>query len=84
MRMCVLGIMGEIVLRMLSLDNLEESSRDMRDQFLDHLEDHLHDVNAFVRVKVRCVIRQLTLDTRILCFCARALIKMMKVLLYPL
>lgn len=55
MRMCVLGIMGEIVLRMLSVENLEESSRDMRDQFLDHLEDHLHDVNAFVRVKVRCV-----------------------------
>ena len=53
MRMCVLGIMGEIVLRMLSVDNLEESPRDMRDQFLDHLEDHLHDVNAFVRVKVR-------------------------------
>lgn len=53
MRMCVLGIMGEIVLRMLSVENLEESPRDMRDQFLDHLEDHLHDVNAFVRVKVR-------------------------------
>jgi condensin complex subunit 1 len=45
--------MGEIVLRMLSVENIEESSRDMRDQFLDHLEDHLHDVNAFVRVKVR-------------------------------
>lgn len=53
MRMCVLGIMGEIVLRMLSVEDLEESSRDMRDQFLDHIEDHLHDVNAFVRVKVR-------------------------------
>ncbi|XP_021926834.1 condensin complex subunit 1 isoform X2 [Zootermopsis nevadensis] len=52
MRMCVLGIMGEIVLRMLSAEDLEESSRNMRDQFLDHLEDHLHDVNAFVRVKV--------------------------------
>ncbi|KAJ4439539.1 hypothetical protein ANN_07663 [Periplaneta americana] len=52
MRMCVLGIMGEIVLRMLSVENLDEKSRDMRDQFLDNLEDHLHDVNAFVRVKV--------------------------------
>ncbi|KAJ9587397.1 hypothetical protein L9F63_019072, partial [Diploptera punctata] len=52
MRMCVLGIMGEIVLRLLSLDDLDDNSRDMRDQFLDHLEDHLHDVNAFVRVKV--------------------------------
>ncbi|PSN48611.1 hypothetical protein C0J52_18669 [Blattella germanica] len=52
MRMCVLGIMGEIVLRMLSVESLDENSRDLRDEFLDHLEDHLHDVNAFVRVKV--------------------------------
>jgi hypothetical protein len=73
--------MGEIVLRMLSVENLDESSRDMRDQFLDHLEDHLHDVNAFVRVKVSCVIRQLKRDTRILSFSARELIKQMKVLL---
>lgn len=81
MRMCVLGIMGEIVLRMLSVENLDESSRDMRDQFLDHLEDHLHDMNAFVRVKVRYAIRQLKLDTRILCFSARELIKLIQVLL---
>ena len=52
MRMCVLGIMGEIVLRLLSLEDLDENSRDLRDEFLDHLEDHLHDIHAFVRVKV--------------------------------
>ena len=51
----MLGIMGEIVLRLLSLEDLDENSRDTRDQFLDHLEDHLHDVNAFVRVKV-CIV----------------------------
>ena len=53
MRNCVLSILGSIVLKVLSRDDLEEKNRDLRDQCLDHLEDHLHDVHAFVRSKVR-------------------------------
>ncbi|XP_047488430.1 condensin complex subunit 1-like isoform X2 [Penaeus chinensis] len=52
MRNCVLSILGSIVLRVLSSEQLDPKSRDLRDQCLDHLEDHIHDIHAFVRSKV--------------------------------
>ncbi|XP_042876759.1 condensin complex subunit 1-like [Penaeus japonicus] len=52
MRNCVLSILGSIVLKVLSSEQLDPKSRDLRDQCLDHLEDHIHDVHAFVRSKV--------------------------------
>ncbi len=51
MRNCVLGILGEMILRVLSVEGLEEIRKTARDQFFDKLEDHIHDVNAFVRGK---------------------------------
>jgi len=51
MRNCVLGILGEIVIRVLSKENLDNNQKVTRDHFLDKLEDHIHDVNAFVRSK---------------------------------
>ena len=51
MRNCVLTMMSEIVLRELSAEGLDEKQRGTRDQFLDMLEDHIHDVNAFTRSK---------------------------------
>ena len=52
MRNCVLGIMGETVSSVLSVEELDDKAKYLRDQFLDHLEEHIHDVNSFVRSKV--------------------------------
>lgn len=52
MRKCVLGVMGEIVAKVLSGEDLDENGRDDRDSFLDCLEDHMHDVHAHVRSHV--------------------------------
>ncbi|KAK7066921.1 Ncapd2p [Halocaridina rubra] len=52
MRNCVLSVLGALVLKVLSGEDLEEKTKDLRDQCLDHLEDHIHDVHAFVRSKV--------------------------------
>ncbi|XP_061198116.1 condensin complex subunit 1-like [Saccostrea echinata] len=52
MRNGVLGVMGEILLKVLSKDDLEDKLKDTRDQFLEKLEEHIHDVNAFVRSRV--------------------------------
>ncbi|KAK4295273.1 hypothetical protein Pmani_032152 [Petrolisthes manimaculis] len=49
MRTCVLSTLGSVILKVLNGDNLEEKSKELRDQCLDHLEDHIHDVQAFVR-----------------------------------
>ncbi|XP_042208169.1 condensin complex subunit 1-like [Homarus americanus] len=52
MRSCVLSILGSVVLKALSIVDLDDKNKGLRDQCLDHLEDHIHDVNAFVRTKV--------------------------------
>ena len=38
MRNGVLGVMGEILFKVLSKDNLEDKLKDTRDQFLEKLE----------------------------------------------
>ena len=52
MRKCVLAVMGEIVAKVLSREDLDEAGKDDRDGFLDCLEDHMHDVHAHVRSHV--------------------------------
>jgi len=52
MRKCVLGVLGEIVAKVLSGEDLDESGKDDRDSFLDCLEDHVHDIHAHVRSHV--------------------------------
>ena len=52
LRSCVLSIMGSVVMNLLSGDNLEPKSKDLRDQCLEHLEDHIHDIHALIRSKV--------------------------------
>lgn len=59
MRNAVLAAMAEMVLQVLNGDHLEDTARDTRDQFLDTLQAHGHDVNSFVRS------RALQLFTRI-------------------
>uniref|UniRef100_A0A8C5N0N7 Condensin complex subunit 1 n=1 Tax=Leptobrachium leishanense TaxID=445787 RepID=A0A8C5N0N7_9ANUR len=49
MRNAMLTVMGEMVIRVLSGDQLDETERSTRDEFLDTLHEHLHDVNSFVR-----------------------------------
>ncbi|XP_012587980.1 PREDICTED: condensin complex subunit 1 isoform X3 [Condylura cristata] len=52
MRNAVLAAMAEMVLQVLNGDQLEDAARDTRDQFLDTLQAHGHDVNSFVRSRV--------------------------------
>ena len=49
---CVLGVLAEIVAKQLSGEELDDAGKDDRDSFLDCLEDHMHDVNSFVRSHV--------------------------------
>nr|XP_019781545.2 condensin complex subunit 1 isoform X3 [Tursiops truncatus] len=52
MRNAVLAAMAEMVLQVLNGDQLEAAARDTRDQFLDTLQAHGHDVSSFVRSRV--------------------------------
>ena len=60
LRKCVLSILGEITLQVFGggggdnnvVDTMEQNDKDSRDQFLDCLEDHVHDVHAHVRASV--------------------------------
>lgn len=52
MRNCVLGVIGEVVSGSLTQEHLSEEQKEIRDTFLDHLEEHLIDTNASVRGKV--------------------------------
>lgn len=51
MRNCVLDIMGELLVQNLCSESMDDSSREMRNTFLDHLQDHFLDTNAYVRSK---------------------------------
>ncbi|QQP31484.1 Uncharacterized protein FKW44_025096 [Caligus rogercresseyi] len=52
MRKCILNILGEIVMRVLSKEDLDDISKENRSQFLEYLEDYIHDSNAHVRSSV--------------------------------
>lgn len=54
----VLGVMAEILLH-LHKSPLDDQSRQLRDSLFTRLEDHIHDTNAFVRVKVLQLLLQL-------------------------
>ncbi|CAG5117955.1 unnamed protein product [Candidula unifasciata] len=48
----VLSMMGEILIKYLCKEELDDKLRATRDGLFEKLEDHIHDVNAFVRSKV--------------------------------
>ena len=52
----IASLFFEIVARLLSGEELEEAGREDRDAFLDCLEDHMHDVNSFVRCPLSILI----------------------------
>lgn len=51
LRICVLQVMSEIVLSELSREEMTQEEKDTRDEFLDHIFMHIHDINAHVRSK---------------------------------
>lgn len=52
MRNSVLHVISEVVLRVLTKNDLNEEQRECRDDFLSILEEHICDTSAHVRSKV--------------------------------
>lgn len=52
LRICVLGMMCEVLSVELKGEGLTDEQRLQRDDFLDDLYEHMHDVSAYVRHKV--------------------------------
>ncbi|KAL2084094.1 hypothetical protein ACEWY4_019612 [Coilia grayii] len=52
LRVAVCEILGEVLVRILSGDRLEDSARADRDRFLDTLQEHMHDTHSNVRTHV--------------------------------
>ncbi|XP_061675674.1 condensin complex subunit 1 isoform X2 [Syngnathoides biaculeatus] len=52
MRVAVCEVLGDILVRVLCGDGLEESSKADRDRFLETLQEHLHDTHSHVRSRV--------------------------------
>ncbi|KAK7886913.1 hypothetical protein WMY93_026534 [Mugilogobius chulae] len=52
MRIAVCEVLGEILVRVLCGDGLDEAGKADRDRFFDTLQEHLHDTNSHVRARV--------------------------------
>ncbi|XP_041842693.1 condensin complex subunit 1 isoform X2 [Melanotaenia boesemani] len=52
MRVAVCEVLGEILVRVLCGDSLDESGKSDRDRFFDILQEHLHDTHSHVRARV--------------------------------
>lgn len=52
LRNCILTIMSEIIIKKLTSEELNDEHREMRDEFLEDLLNHMQDVSAHVRSKV--------------------------------
>lgn len=52
MRVAVCEVLGEILVKVLCGDGLDESGRADRDRFFDTLQEHLHDTHSHVRARV--------------------------------
>uniref|UniRef100_A0A667XCM6 Condensin complex subunit 1 n=1 Tax=Myripristis murdjan TaxID=586833 RepID=A0A667XCM6_9TELE len=52
MRVAVCEVLGEILVRVLCGDGLDESGKADRDRFFDTLQEHLHDTHSHVRARV--------------------------------
>lgn len=51
LRICILQLMSEIIMGELTGEELSQDEKDTRDEYLDHIFAHIHDVNAHVRSK---------------------------------
>jgi condensin complex subunit 1 len=61
MRNGVLSVFGEIIAKVLNKEDLDENMKKTRESLLSTLEDHVHDITAFVRSKVIQIWMQLFL-----------------------
>uniref|UniRef100_A0AAY5EGE1 Condensin complex subunit 1 n=1 Tax=Electrophorus electricus TaxID=8005 RepID=A0AAY5EGE1_ELEEL len=52
LRVAVCEVLGEVLVRVLSGDKLDDLARADRDRFLDTLQEHIHDTNSHVRARV--------------------------------
>ncbi|ROL52067.1 Condensin complex subunit 1 [Anabarilius grahami] len=52
LRVAVCEVLGEVLVRVLSGDKLDDSARAGRDRFLDTLQEHIHDAHSHVRARV--------------------------------
>ncbi|XP_076010923.1 condensin complex subunit 1 isoform X2 [Genypterus blacodes] len=52
MRVAVCEVLGEILVRVLCGDGLDESGKADRDRFFDTMQEHLHDTHSHVRTRV--------------------------------
>ncbi|KAM6967731.1 condensin complex subunit 1 [Aplochiton taeniatus] len=52
MRVAVCEVLGEILVRVLCGDGLDDSGKADRDRFFDTLQEHLHDTHSHVRTRV--------------------------------
>ncbi|CAL1610914.1 unnamed protein product [Knipowitschia caucasica] len=52
MRTAVCEVLGDILVRVLCGDGLDEAGKADRDRFFDTLQEHLHDTNSHVRARV--------------------------------
>ncbi|XP_029170808.1 condensin complex subunit 1 [Nylanderia fulva] len=52
MRNCVIGVLGSVVQKALTGEDLTDEQKELRDECLNNLEDHILDCNAHVRSKV--------------------------------
>ena len=51
MRNGVLAVLGVVTSGVLGGADIDGDARTLRDSYLDYLQDHIHDVNAYVRSK---------------------------------
>lgn len=58
-RNCVLSVVGSLLLHLSKVQGETSATNSPRDQLLSKLMDHIHDSNAFVRVKVVSILQQL-------------------------
>ena len=52
MRVAVCEVLGDVLVRVLCGDALDESGKADRDRFFDTLQEHLHDTHSHVRARV--------------------------------
>ncbi|KAI7809455.1 condensin complex subunit 1 [Triplophysa rosa] len=52
LRVAVCEVLGEVLVRVLTGDKLDDSARGDRNRFLDTLQEHIHDAHSHVRARV--------------------------------
>lgn len=65
LRICVLKLMADIVMAELTGEELSNDEKDTRDEYLEHIYLHMHDINAHVRSKAVALWTQMKQDNAV-------------------